>query len=68
MWFLKNRVPAGQSNRRVRRSRGVALTEYAFLGILITVACFTAMQLLGGQISRIVNDSCNSIATAIAGT
>jgi len=41
------------------------MVEYAFLGALITIACFTAMQMLGGQISRVVNDSCNSIAKVI---
>jgi Flp pilus assembly pilin Flp len=50
-----------------RRHLGVALTEYALLGILVTVTCLAAMQLLGGSIVKIVNDSCYAISAAING-
>ena len=50
-----------------RRATGQSLTEYGLVLMLITVVCITALQLLGGNLSQMMNAMATSIGNALNG-
>ena len=61
--WLRNRI-VGIVRSRVRDDQGNATIEYAFLVVLIAVACMAAVTLLGSNTSGSASRSANSILAA----
>ena len=66
---MPNRCPNAFRKMKCLNSprKGVSIVEYGLLGLLVTLACLTAMQFLGTSIVKLINDSSAMLSAAIGG-
>jgi pilus assembly protein Flp/PilA len=50
-----------------KREKGQSLAEYGLLLALVTVVCLTALQLLGGNLSNLMNNMSSQIVGVMGG-